>query len=70
LVVANLVTPVLLDCADALAEMVAPAGTLVLSGILEIEQEQITRAYAERGLALREVRARDEWIACRFVRLI
>ena len=70
LVVANLVTPVLLDCANALAEMVAPEGTLVLSGILEIEQEQITRAYAERGLALREVRARDEWIACRFVRLI
>jgi ribosomal protein L11 methyltransferase len=68
LVVANLVTPVLLDCAEALSARVAPQGTLILSGILEVEQDQIARAYVERGLTLCEVRARDEWVACRFVK--
>jgi ribosomal protein L11 methyltransferase len=68
LVVANLVTPVLLECAEGLSARVAHEGTLILSGILEIERDQITQAYVERGLALREVRRRDEWIACRFVK--
>jgi ribosomal protein L11 methylase PrmA len=41
---------------------------LILSGILAIEQDRISRAYAEQGLSLQEVRGRDEWIACKFAK--
>jgi ribosomal protein L11 methyltransferase len=68
LVVANLVTPVLLECAADLARLTAPGGTLIVSGVLDVEQELIMRAYSSHGLEFAEARTRDEWVACRFVK--
>lgn len=67
LVLANIQSAILLPMAPALMRKVAPGGTLVLSGLLAPEEDEIRRAY---GGELRHVRTRTErdWIAIVFVR--
>lgn len=61
LVLANIETPVLVSLADALAARVAPGGTLVLSGVLRGEQDQVCRAFPGW---MRVVVGRDgDWVA-------
>ena len=52
--------------AAAVAEKLAPGGTLVLSGILATQQGQIADAYAALGLRVHAVTAQDEWVAMEF----
>ncbi|MGB2710869.1 MAG: 50S ribosomal protein L11 methyltransferase [Conexibacter sp.] len=59
-VVANLLRPLLLDYAARLDE---PPGTLIASGLLIGEADDIAHAFAPHGLHERDRRARGEWTA-------
>jgi ribosomal protein L11 methyltransferase len=64
-VLANLLRPLLLDCARRLAEPNAPAAphTLIASGLLTHEADEVAAAFAPLGLRERARRARGEWAA-------
>jgi ribosomal protein L11 methyltransferase len=59
-VLANLLRPLLLDYAARLAE---PPQTLIASGLLTHEADEIAAAFAARGLRERDRRERGEWAA-------
>lgn len=59
-VLANLLRPLLLDYARVLA---APPRTLVASGLLVHEADEVAAAFAAHGLRERERRERGEWAA-------
>jgi ribosomal protein L11 methyltransferase len=61
-VVANLTANLLLDCARHLGAGDAPA-TLVCSGMLETEADDVAAAFAPVGLAEAERRTEGEWAA-------
>ena len=63
-VVANMITPVLLDLADRLVDLVLPGGALVLSGVAVERGEHVRAAYAARGVALAAETGR-EWTVLR-----
>ena len=64
-VMANLLRPLLLDYARRLGEPAAPPApeTLVASGLLVHEADEIAAAFAARGLRERDRRERGEWAA-------
>jgi len=64
LVVANIETRVLVHMPAALQARMAPGGTLILSGILNREREELLAAYSE--LHLDDVVEEGEWCACVF----
>ena len=68
LVVANIEAGVLVPNAAAVTAKVAPAGVLILSGILATQREMLTEAYAAQGLSLATVADGGEWIAMEFRR--
>lgn len=68
LVAANLTAPILLEQRKALARLTAPAGWLILSGILARERQTILQAFGAEGMVLRENRALEDWVAFRFQR--
>jgi ribosomal protein L11 methyltransferase len=59
-VLANIETRVLLPAAADIARCVAPGGRLVLSGILEGEQDNLAQRYAELGFRQLESRQRRD----------
>jgi ribosomal protein L11 methyltransferase len=59
-VLANLLRPLLLDYAARLAE---PPRTLIASGLLIHEADEIAAAFAARGLRERDRRERGDWAA-------
>ncbi len=63
LVLANLSGPTLLEHSDPLAGKVRPGGTLVLSGILTWEAEDVAAHYASLGLSLSRHETEEEWSA-------
>jgi len=68
LVLANILAPIIIRLFDAgLADLVAPGGTLVLSGILATQAADVIRAAEERGLRLIEQRQMGDWVALRLV---
>ncbi len=62
-VVANLTAPLLLECAHHLSEGVEGPRTLVCSGMLTVEADQVTGAFENAGLAVAARRAEGEWSA-------
>jgi ribosomal protein L11 methyltransferase len=60
-VVANIEARVLIPLAASIAARVAPGGTLVLSGILRGQEDDVRAAYAE--LELVEIPTDGEWVA-------
>lgn len=61
LVVANIEAPVLLQLSDQLARVTGK--TLILAGLLEEREAEITGAFRDRGLAVVERAALDGWCA-------
>ena len=66
LVLANIQADVLLGLAPALAARLAPAGRLILAGLLQSDAAAVADAYRAAGLALEARRDEDEWAALRF----
>ena len=65
LVLANLDCRTLLETKEPLARLAQRGATLLLSGILVDQEEEISRAYAESGVYVAEVRRKDGWVALR-----
>jgi len=73
LVVANLLKRELLPIAGAIAERLAPGGSLILAGLLEEDAREVAACFAPFGLVEAERRVREDgvgrWIAPRYVRV-
>jgi len=63
--VANLMRPLLLEVA---ARMTRPPHTLIVSGLLREEADEVASAFAHRGLSEADRRHGGEWSALRLVR--
>ena len=63
LVLANILATVLLPLRDSIFARVEPLGTLVLSGILAREADQVAHHYAALGLALLRIETNGAWAA-------
>lgn len=63
LVVANIEASVLVPQAPAVAARVAPGGSLVLSGILVEQHDEVVGAYASLGFVLERAEVEGAWIA-------
>ena len=67
LVLVNILAPVIVRLFNAgLADLVAPAGTMVLSGILDVQAEDVKTAAAQHGLHFKEMRQIEDWVALAF----
>jgi len=62
LIIANILAGPLIDLAPDFAKSLAPAGTIVLAGLLDTQADSVSSAYADLGLSLRE-RGTGEWPA-------
>jgi ribosomal protein L11 methyltransferase len=66
LVFANILAPIIVRLLkDGLAELVAPGGSLILSGILAEQEETVLEAARAHGLRLCEDRQVADWVAVR-----
>ncbi len=68
LVVANILANTLVELAPGLAAQVAPAGAVLLSGILASQEEEVRAAYLASGLLPAEGRRDGEWSLLAFRR--
>jgi len=62
LVAANLFSQVLINAADTISSAVRPGGTLILSGILRIQEKETAAAFRKRGFALERTVRKGKWI--------
>lgn len=64
LVLANILAPVLIRLFDAgMADLVAPGGAIILSGILDHQAADVTAAAEKHGLTFVEQRQIGDWVA-------
>lgn len=64
LVIANLFPGILLRLAPALATVVAPGGTLILSGVVERRIDDVVSALKGRGFEVVDQQSEGVWSAC------
>jgi len=69
LIVANINKHILIDIASELESKIKKTGTLILSGLLNIDEEDIVKIYSSLNLKLSEKTAMDEWIALVFEKI-
>jgi ribosomal protein L11 methyltransferase len=60
LIIANILAGPLIELAEDFATALAPAGTVVLAGLLDTQAEAVIRAYEQHGLSVAE-RGIGEW---------
>jgi ribosomal protein L11 methyltransferase len=64
LVVANILAPIIIRLfGDGLADLAEPGGTVVLSGILQEQEQKVLEAAQARGLVLSEREQMGDWVA-------
>lgn len=68
-VIANLLTPIILENAGKLAEMLDDQGILILSGILKGEEEEVINNFRDLGFKIAKIVHSHGWICIRFLRL-
>lgn len=66
LILANINKPILLDIKDLIVKKLAKGGTLILSGLLIIDDDDITKAYTNLNLAVAEKTSMNEWMGIVF----
>jgi len=62
-VAANLFSQVLIKAADMIAAAVRPGGTLILSGILLIQEKEVITVFKKRGFAFQKVVRKGKWVS-------
>ena len=60
-VVANLTAETIMSLAEPLGKRVAPAGYLILSGVLRPKSEQLVRYFGAKGFRLVKLKEEKEW---------
>lgn len=69
LVVANILAPVIIKMAhNGLATHVQPEGTLIVSGVLERQAQDVISALGSVGMKLVNIQQEEEWVAILFKR--
>lgn len=69
LVVANILAPVIIRLLDTgLADLAEPGGTLILSGILQGQEQKVIEAAQAQGLVLSAQKRMGDWVALSLVR--
>jgi len=68
LILANINKHILIDIKNDLAGKLKASGTIILSGLLTTDEEDIVKCYSETGLKLIGKKILDEWIALIFVK--
>ncbi|QDC00041.1 MULTISPECIES: 50S ribosomal protein L11 methyltransferase [Phyllobacteriaceae] len=68
LVVANILAGPLMELAPAMARNVAPGGSLVLSGILDRQEDGVLAAYTAQGFRHIDTLHREGWVTIRMKR--
>jgi len=64
LVLANILAPILIRLFDAgMADLIAPGGAIILSGILDHQAQAVAASAQEHGLVLIEQRQMGDWVA-------
>jgi ribosomal protein L11 methyltransferase len=63
LVVANIIARILIELAPGLRRAVAPGGTLILGGIIDVKEDAVREAFAAEGLTLVRREQREDWVA-------
>jgi ribosomal protein L11 methyltransferase len=63
IVAANLYSTILTAAAEMIVEAIKPGGKLILSGILAVEEEAITKTLAALGLSHLKTLKRGKWAA-------
>jgi ribosomal protein L11 methyltransferase len=64
LVLANILAPVIIRLFDAgLADLIAPGGAIILSGILHEQAQSVIDAAEKKRLRLQESRRIGDWVA-------
>jgi ribosomal protein L11 methyltransferase len=64
LVIANILAPVIVRLFDAgLADLMEDHGAIILSGILQEQEERVVEAGQAKGLRLKERRQINDWVA-------
>ncbi len=64
LVVANILAPVIIRLFDAgMVDLIEPGGAIILSGILQEQEERVVEAGQAQGLKLIERRQMGDWVA-------
>lgn len=61
LVMANILANVLIALAPRIQRLVKPGGTLVMSGVLQAQADDVMRAYAD-SLDFRAIQTQDDWV--------
>lgn len=68
-VAANLFSGVLIEAARTIAEAVAPAGELLLSGVLREQEQEVLSAFALQHMRVRTVGRKGKWISARLTKV-
>ena len=64
LVVANILAPIIIRLfGDGLADLMEPGGTVILSGIMQGQEQSVLKAAQVRGLVLNEREETGDWVA-------
>ena len=63
LVLANIIARILVDLAPDLIAAVAPAGTLILSGVIESKEPAVRRAFDGQWLTMERRAQMEDWVA-------
>lgn len=63
IVVANILAHILIDIMPALAAALAPNGTLILSGMIAEQEQDVTNAAAAHNLHIVDRRMKEDWVA-------
>jgi len=66
IVAANILAPILIEFAAAIADTVAPGGNLLLAGILTTQYIDVRNAYQPLGMQESEINAEGEWTSARW----
>jgi ribosomal protein L11 methyltransferase len=70
IVLANILAKPLIDMAKDISALVAPQGTLVLSGILAEQAQSIIEAYQQCDIAFEPLKQQEDWIRLNGTKLL
>ena len=68
LIFANILAEPLVQMAQAITQVLAVNGQLILSGLLDIQAEKVEKAYLEQGLVQSSRQLQGEWCALTFTK--
>lgn len=64
LVTANLFSPILIAAAKQITAAVAPGGSLIMSGILAIQADEVVAAFKKQGIRFEKIIRKGKWVTC------